>query len=100
MKNAEVGGLRWHPGITIHKMPVAGVGGLIFAIGIVVIALLGLPIAKWFLAGAVVLGFIVAGCLRVFLRLHPRTEVEEVDSILSREFENHEPVALRHVRLQ
>ncbi len=46
MKKAESGGLRWHPGITMHKMPVAGVGGLIFAIGIVVIALLGLPIGS------------------------------------------------------
>ena len=54
MKKQEEGGLRWHPGITMHKIPVVGAGGLIFAVGIVVLALLGLPIAKWFLIGAVI----------------------------------------------
>jgi hypothetical protein len=70
--------LRWHPGITIHKIPVVGVGGLICCIGIVVLALIGLPIAKWFLAGAVVLGFAVACILRLFRKLYPKTEVEDV----------------------
>jgi UDP-N-acetylmuramyl pentapeptide phosphotransferase/UDP-N-acetylglucosamine-1-phosphate transferase len=78
MKRQPSDGSRWHPGITIHKMPVAGVGGLIFAVGIVVIALLGLPIAKWFLAGAVLLGVVIAGGFRLFRKLRPRTEVEEV----------------------
>jgi hypothetical protein len=68
-----------HPGITIHKMPVAGsVGGFIFAVGIVVLAVVGLPFAKWFLFGAVILGVGVVGILRFFRKLHPRTEVEEV----------------------
>ena len=50
-------GVSRHPGITIHKMPVAGtVGGFIFAVGIVVLAVVGLPFAKWFLLGAVILG--------------------------------------------
>ena len=67
-----------HPGITIHKMPIAGsVGGFVFAVGIVVLAVVGLPFAKWFLLGAVVLGFGVVGILRWFRKLHPQTEVEE-----------------------
>ncbi len=68
-----------HPGITIHKMPIAGsIGGFIFAVGIVVLAVVGLPFAKWFLLGAVILGFGVVGILRLSRKLHPRTEVEEV----------------------
>ena len=67
-----------HPGITIHKMPIAGsVGGFIFAVGIIVLALVGLPFAKWFVLGAVILGFGVVGILRWFRKLHPQTEVEE-----------------------
>jgi len=68
-----------HPGITIHKMPVAGsVGGFIFAVGIIVLAVVGLPFAKWFVLGAVILGFGVVGILRLFRKLHPQTEIEEV----------------------
>jgi UDP-N-acetylmuramyl pentapeptide phosphotransferase/UDP-N-acetylglucosamine-1-phosphate transferase len=85
MKKQEDGGLRWHPGITMHKIPVAGVGGLIFAVGIVLIALFGLPIAKWFLVGAVILGFGVVGILRLFRKLHPQTEVEEVQLDVGRQ---------------
>lgn len=69
---------RWHPGITFHKMPVSGAGGLIVAIGIIAITLLGLPEAKWFLAGAVVLGLVVAGILWLFRKIRPKTEIEEV----------------------
>ena len=85
MKKQEEGGLRWHPGITMHKIPVAGTGGLIFAVGIVVLALLGLPIAKWFLIGAVILGVGVVGILRLFRKLHPQTEVEEVQFNVGRQ---------------
>src|SRR5882672_2327752 len=79
MKRQEDGPLRWHQGITMHKMPVAGVGGLILAIGIVAITLAGLPATKWFLAGAIVLGIAIACLLFLFRKLRPRTEVEEVE---------------------
>jgi len=72
-------GVSRHPGITIHKMPVAGsVGGFIFAVGIVVLAVVGLPFAKWFLLGAMILGIGVVAILRFVRRLHPQTEIEEV----------------------
>ena len=69
-------------------MPVAGVGGLIFAVGIVVIALLGLPLMKWFLAGAAILSLGVVGLLRLFRKLHPQTEVEEVQLNVGRQDDN------------
>ena len=39
--------------------------GLIVAVGIVVMGLVGLPIARWFLLGALVLGASVALLLRL-----------------------------------
>jgi hypothetical protein len=82
--NSQDGGGR-HPGITMHKIPVAGIGGLIFAVGIITLALFGLPLAKWFLLGAVVLGVGVVGILRLLRRLHPQTEVEEVQLNVGRQ---------------
>jgi UDP-N-acetylmuramyl pentapeptide phosphotransferase/UDP-N-acetylglucosamine-1-phosphate transferase len=89
MKKQEDG---LHPGITMHKIPVAGVGGLIFAVGIFVLALIGLPIAKWFLVGAVILGVGVVGVLRLFRKVHPQTEVEEVELNVGRQCDNRESV--------
>jgi UDP-N-acetylmuramyl pentapeptide phosphotransferase/UDP-N-acetylglucosamine-1-phosphate transferase len=84
MKTEE--GASQHPGITMHKIPVAGtVGGFIFAIGIIVLALIGLPLAKWFLLAAVILGVGVVGILRLYRKLHPQTEVEEVQLNVGRQ---------------
>jgi hypothetical protein len=85
MKKQGEDGLRWHPGITMHKIPVAGAGGWMAAIGVVIIALIGLPIAKWFLLGAVLLGVGVVGILRWFRKLHPQTEVEEIQLNVGRQ---------------
>jgi hypothetical protein len=82
MKAQDVGR---HPGITMHKIPVAGIGGLIFAIGIIALALIGLPFAKWFLLGAAILGVGVVGILRWFRKMHPQTEVEEVQLNVGRQ---------------
>jgi len=79
------GDLRRHPGISMHKIPVAGVGGAIFTVGIIVLALLGLPIAKWFFAGAVILGVGVVGILSLFRKLRPQTEVEQVQLNVGRQ---------------
>jgi len=61
----------------MHKMPIGGtVGGLIFAVGIIVLAVVGLPFAKWFLLAALILGLAVVGGLRLFRKSHPQTEAE------------------------
>ena len=78
-------GGHWHPGITMHKIPVAGIGGLIFAVGIVVLGLFGLPFAKWFLLGAMILGVVVVGLLRLARKMHPQSEVEEVQLNVGRQ---------------
>jgi hypothetical protein len=50
-----------HPGINISKIPVGGgVAGLMIALSIVVIALVGLPLTKWFLGASLALGAVMA----------------------------------------
>jgi hypothetical protein len=50
-----------HPGINISKIPVGGgVAGLMIAVSIVVIALVGLPVTRWFLAGSLAFGAVLA----------------------------------------
>jgi hypothetical protein len=52
MKNGN-----FHPGITMHKIPVgAGFAGLIFTVGSLAIFLIGLPVLWYFLVGAIALG--------------------------------------------
>jgi len=57
-----------HPGITMHKIPVKGPMGLIFALGVVVTALIALPEARWFLALSVPTGLVIAIILRLTSR--------------------------------
>jgi hypothetical protein len=68
----------YHRGPRIDAIPVVGVGGLIFAIGMVVMFVVGLPIGKWFLLASVPAGFLAMAAIRLFRRLRPRTEEEEV----------------------
>jgi hypothetical protein len=84
MRIAGSSDLKRHPGITFHKMPVAGVGGFFLVVGVILIAVIGLPIGKWFLLGAVILGVCVVGLLRLGRKLKPRTEVEEVQLNIER----------------
>ena len=58
-----------HPGITMHKIPVAaGAMGLLFVIGVVAIALVGLREARWFLAISLPTGVIIGIILRLTAR--------------------------------
>ncbi len=57
-----------HPGITMHKIPIKGPAGLIFTIGMLVIFLIRLPEARWFLALSLPVGVIIAIILRLTSR--------------------------------
>ena len=57
-----------HPGIRIHKIPVKGPAGLIFAIGVIVIFLMGLPEARWFLLVSLPAGLVVGLALVLWHR--------------------------------
>jgi hypothetical protein len=59
MKNAE-----FHPGITMHRIPVgANVGGLLFTIACILICLVGIPEMRSFAGLAIILGVAVATVL-------------------------------------
>jgi len=61
-----------HPGIAVHKVPVgADVPGLLFAVGMVFIFLLAVPVLCYVLAAGAVLGIIVALALRVIHNAQP-----------------------------
>lgn len=57
-----------HPGITMHKIPVKGWAGLLFTVGVVIIALVSLPQARWFLAVSVPTGVVIGIVLRLTSR--------------------------------
>jgi len=57
-----------HPGITMHKIPVEGAVGLVFAVGVVVTTLLSLPEARWFLAMSLPTGVVIGIILRMTRR--------------------------------
>jgi hypothetical protein len=52
----------------MHKIPVEGSPGLLFVIGIVLMALISLPQARWFLALSVPTGLVIGIILRVTSR--------------------------------
>lgn len=57
-----------HQGIRIDKIPAYGIGGLIFAIGIAAIALIGIPASRPFLAVALPAGVLVAALRYLWLK--------------------------------
>ena len=57
-----------HPGITMHKIPVKGTAGLLFTVGIIAIALISLPQARWFLAMSLPTGIVIGIILRLTSR--------------------------------
>jgi hypothetical protein len=85
MKKQSSGDAGWHPGPRIDAIPVVGVGGLIFTIGIALMFAVGLPIAKQFLLAAVPAGFLALVIIRVFRKLRPRTEEEELQLNVGRQ---------------
>jgi hypothetical protein len=57
-----------HPGITMHKIPIKGAAGLIFTVGMLIIFLIRLPEARWFLALSLPFGVIIGLILRLTSR--------------------------------
>ena len=66
-----------HPGISIHRMAIGGgIMSAVFAIGTVLIFVIGVPLGPWFLLASVLLGAVVAVALYVW---HLRNPVEMAD---------------------
>jgi hypothetical protein len=59
-----------HRGITMHALSVGGnFAGLVFAIGCILIFVLGLPEARWFALASVVAGVVGVGLIRLIRRI-------------------------------
>jgi hypothetical protein len=56
-----------HPGIRIDKIPVSGWAGLLFAVGVMLLILLEVPLARWFLLATVPVG-VITGIVLYFTR--------------------------------
>jgi hypothetical protein len=60
------------PEINFSKIQIGGgVAGSLIAISVIAIALVGIPAARWFLAGSVLVGALVALILRLTDRSRP-----------------------------
>jgi hypothetical protein len=73
----------------MHKLSVGGdIMGTVFAVGVVLMFAVGIPLARWFLLGAALFG----GLISVFMiRAHRRHAVEITDlSVLERTTETSE----------
>ena len=57
-----------HRGIRIDAILVKDAGGLIFTVGALAIFLVGVPVTRWFLLGAVILGLVNFGLVRLMRR--------------------------------
>ena len=61
----------------MHNLPVgADIMGAVFAVGVVLMFVVGIPIARWFLLGAALLGALVS---IMMIRFHNRHHVEITD---------------------
>jgi hypothetical protein len=69
--------MKRHPGISMHRLPIAGgLMGLVFTVGSCLIFLIGIPAMRYFLAGAIIVGAIIGTLL---YRWHQRKPVEITD---------------------
>jgi len=78
MKAAGKSDIRPHPGISYHKVPVAGVGGLLLAVAIVLTAVWRLPDVREFLILSIPVGFLAAALIYWIHKRRPRTEDEKL----------------------
>jgi hypothetical protein len=67
---------------TMRRLPLKGVGGLVFTAGIVVLAVVYVPVFRWFLAVAIPIGVIIALALRYWHKRAPITEPENRKKVL------------------
>jgi ABC-type phosphate transport system permease subunit len=67
-----------HPGIQISKIPVKGVMGAVFAVGVVLMLLVGLPPVRGFLLISAPIGVIIGVFLYTWRKRKP-VEIADID---------------------
>ena len=78
MKTQASGEPSRHRGITYHRMPVAGVGGLLLTIAVVLIVVWRLPDVREFLILSVPAGVLAFALIHWIHKARPKTEEEKV----------------------
>ena len=66
--------------IRIHRIPVAGAAGLLFAVGSCLVFLFGIPALRWFLLGSVIVGSALGGLLWFWHKKRP-VEITDIHDI-------------------
>jgi hypothetical protein len=66
----------------MRRLPLKGVGGLVFTAGILLLAVVYVPVFRWFLAIAIPVGLIIALALRFWHKRAPITEPENKKKVL------------------
>jgi hypothetical protein len=68
---------------TMRRLPLRGVGGLVFTLAIVLLAVIYVPVLRWFLAIAIPIGIIVAVVLHFWHKRAPAPEPEDKKKVLN-----------------
>lgn len=67
---------------TMRRLPLKGVGGLVFTVAMVVLAVVYVPVFRWFVAAAVPVGIVIALALRFWHKYAPVSEPENRKKVL------------------
>ena len=67
---------------TMRRLPLKGVGGLVFTAGMIVLAVVYVPVLCWFLAFAIPIGIIIALALHFWHKHAPAPEPEDKKRVL------------------
>ncbi len=74
-------GIRHHPGITMHRLPVSGdILGAVFVVAVVLVILARIPLAPWFLIGTVVFGAVLGIFMIRWHRQH-KIEIDDLSTL-------------------
>jgi hypothetical protein len=85
-------GARYHPGISMHKIPVEGVVGLLFALATVFIFAVGIPAVRGLLVITGTFGVLGSGILYLW-RTHRHKKIQSLHLDSSAETVRPEPIS-------
>jgi uncharacterized membrane protein len=70
---------------TMRRLPLRGISGLVFTLGVVLIAVIYVPVLRWFLAIAIALGLLIALGLHFWHKHAPLPEPKDQKKVLNLE---------------
>jgi hypothetical protein len=67
---------------TMRRLPLKGMGGLVFTAAVVAVAVVYVPVFRWFLAIAIPIGIVIALALHFWHKRAPVSEPENKKKVL------------------